>query len=71
MQFENVGLDEKGVIESTLGLEQNDDGTFTVQAKQTFSRKNDKVVEMKFTKNGMNALIGIWRAAVEFSEDRQ
>lgn len=71
MQFENVALDEKGVIESTLGLEQNDDDTFTVQAKQTFSRKNDKVVAMRFTKNGMNALIGTWRAAVEFSEDKQ
>lgn len=69
MKYENVGLDEKGVFESTLGLEQNDDGTFTVQAKQIFSRKNDKVVEMKFTKNGMNALIGTWRAAVEFAED--
>lgn len=69
MQYENVGLDEKGVIESTLGLEQNDDGTFSVKAKQIFSRKSDKVVEMRFTKNGMNALIGMWRAAVEFSEE--
>lgn len=69
MKYENVGLDEKGVIESTLGLDKNDDGTFTVQAKQIFPRKNDKVVEMRFTKNGMNALIGMWRAAVEFSEE--
>ena len=38
MQYENVAMDQKGVIETTLGIEKNADGTFSVQAKQVFPR---------------------------------
>jgi hypothetical protein len=64
--FENVAVVQKGVVESSLKIEKTDDGFFTVTATQVFTRKNDKIIEMKFTKNGLNALLGTWQAAVEF-----
>lgn len=68
-QYENVAMVQKGVAESILSLQPNDDGTFTITAKQSYPRKKDKVIEMTFTENGINALIGVWLSAVEFNKN--
>lgn len=65
-QFENVAMQEKGVIESIVGMTPNEDGTFTIQTIKTYPRKKDQIVEMKFTKNGFAAIVGTWQAALEF-----
>ena len=64
-QFENVAMQEKGVIESIVGMTLNEDGTFTIKAVKTYPRKKDQIVEMKFTRNGFAAIVGTWRAALE------
>lgn len=65
MQFEQVALTEPKVIESTLGVMDNHDGTYTVTAAKQFARKNDQVLSMKFTKNGLSALTGYLRMLTE------
>lgn len=64
-QYEQVALTEPKVIESTLGISNNRDGTYTVTATKQFSRKNDQVVKMEFTKNGLAALTGYLRMLME------
>ncbi|WP_258115627.1 hypothetical protein [Levilactobacillus yiduensis] len=64
-QYEQVALTEPKVIESTLGIGNNHDGTYTVTATKQFPRKNDQVVAMKFTKNGLSALTGYLRMLTE------
>lgn len=61
MQYEQVAITEPKVLESTLGIQNNHDGTYTVTAIKKFTRKNDQVVSMSFTKNGLAALTGYLR----------
>ncbi|QSW67366.1 hypothetical protein [Lactiplantibacillus plantarum] len=61
MQYEQVAITEPKVLESTLGVRNNHDGTYTVTATKKFTRKNDQVVSMSFTKNGLAALTGYLR----------
>ncbi|GAB2555096.1 hypothetical protein [Levilactobacillus fujinensis] len=65
MQYEQVALTEPKVIESTLGIADNHDGTYTVTAAKQFTRKNDQVLSMKFTKNGLVVLTGYLRMITE------
>ncbi|MCH4164969.1 MAG: hypothetical protein LKF37_09380 [Lentilactobacillus diolivorans] len=58
-QFEYVGIPEKGVIESTFGIQPNSDGTFTLIMVQKYSRKKDKTIQIRFTKNGLSAITGL------------
>ncbi|MDM7515932.1 hypothetical protein QUF07_04320 [Lentilactobacillus sp. TOM.63] len=60
-QFEYVAMSEKGIIESTFGIQPNSDGTFTFIMNQKYPRKKDKVIQMRFTKNGLSAITGILR----------
>ncbi|AVH85782.1 hypothetical protein LAP9571_01263 [Lactiplantibacillus plantarum] len=41
MQYEQVAITEPKVLESTLGVRNNHDGTYTVTATKKFTRKND------------------------------
>ncbi len=65
-QFEYVAMPEKGIIESTFGIQPNSDGTFTFTTTQKYPRKKDKVVQVRFTKNGLSAITGLLR----FLEDQ-
>lgn len=60
-QFEYEAMSEKGIIESTFGIQPNSDGTFTFIMNQKYPRKKDKVIQMRFTKNGLSAITGILR----------
>lgn len=60
-QFEYEAMSEKGIIESTFGIQPNSDGTFTLIMNQKYPRKKDKVIQMRFTKNGLSAITGILR----------
>ena len=60
-QFEYVALAEKGIIESTFGIQPNADGTFTFTAIQKYPHKKDKAIQMRFTKNGLSAITGMLR----------
>lgn len=64
-QYQQVALTEPKVIESSLGITDNHDGTYTVTAIKEFARKKDQVLEMKFTKNGLAALTGYLRMLTE------
>lgn len=65
MQYQQVALTEPKVIESTLGVTDNRDGTYTITATKQFTRKNDQELAMKFTKNGLAALTGYLRMLTE------
>ena len=67
-QFEYEAMSEKGIIESTFGIQPNSDGTFTLIMNQKYPRKKDKVIQMRFTKNGLSAITGILRL-LESRED--
>ena len=58
MCYEQVAITEPKVLESTLGIKNNYDGTYTITAIKKFTRKHDQVVSMSFTKNGLAALTG-------------
>ncbi len=60
-QFEYEAMPEKGIIESNFGIQPNSDGTFTFIMNQKYPRKKDKVIQMRFTKNGLSAITGILR----------
>lgn len=60
-QFEYEAMSEKGIIESTFGIQPNSDGTFTLIMNQKYPRKKDKVIQMRFTKNGLSAITGMLR----------
>lgn len=60
-QFEYEAMSEKGIIESTFGIQPNSDGTFIFIMNQKYPRKKDKVIQMRFTKNGLSAITGILR----------
>ncbi|MFC6290648.1 hypothetical protein [Levilactobacillus angrenensis] len=60
-QYEQVALTEPKVIEGTLGISDNRDGTYTITVTKQFARKNDQIVSVKFTKNGLAALTGYLR----------
>ncbi|VDG18569.1 hypothetical protein [Lactobacillus plantarum JDM1] [Lactiplantibacillus mudanjiangensis] len=57
--YEFVAMDEPKVIESSVSITDNHDGTFMLTATKSFPRKNDQVVTMKFTKNGLAAISGL------------
>lgn len=61
MKYEQVAIAEPKVLESTLGILNNHDGTYTVTAIKRFTRKSDQIVSMSFTKNGLAALTGYLR----------
>lgn len=65
MQYQQVAMIEPGVVESTLGVTDNHDGTYTITATKQFTRKNDQELSMKFTKNGLAALTGYLRMLTE------
>lgn len=69
MQYEQVAVTEPKVLESTLGIQNNHDGTYTVTAIKKFIRKNDQVVSMVFTKNGLAALTGYLRMLTDNGDD--
>lgn len=60
-KFEYVALAEKGIIESTFGVQPNADGTFTFTAIQKYPHKKDKIVQMRFNKFGLIAIVGMLR----------
>ncbi|AFR99983.1 hypothetical protein [Lentilactobacillus buchneri] len=60
-QFEYEAMSEKGIIESTFGIQPNSDGTFTFIMNQKYPRKKDKAIQMRFTKNGLSAITGMLR----------
>lgn len=60
-QFEYEAMSEKGIIESTFGIQPNSDGTFTFIMNQKYPRKKDKVIQMRFNKFGLIAIIGMLR----------
>lgn len=57
-EFEAMYQAKSGVIESDIGFTPNEDGTFTIRAVQKYSRKKNRVIEMKFTRNGLAAIAG-------------
>ena len=64
MRITNSAQVEKGFIEKELTIESNDDGTYKVIAKeQPTGNKQEIVIEMTFTANGMAALLGSWMAS--------
>ncbi|MBW0222318.1 MULTISPECIES: hypothetical protein [Lentilactobacillus] len=60
-KFEYVALAEKGIIESTFEIQPNAHGTFTFTAIQKYPHKKDKIVQMRFNKFGLIAIIGMLR----------
>ncbi|MBV0931669.1 hypothetical protein KTE19_13545 [Lentilactobacillus sp. IMAU92037] len=60
-QFEYEAMSEKGIIESTFGIQPNSDGTFTFIMNQKYPHKKDKAIQMRFTKNGLSAITGMLR----------
>ncbi|AYM03591.1 hypothetical protein D8911_11575 [Levilactobacillus brevis] len=64
-QYQQVALTEPKVIESSLAITDNHDGTYTITAIKQFTRKKDQELSMKFTKNGLAALTGYLRMLTE------
>lgn len=60
-QYTFEAMTEPKIIESDLGFTDNHDGNFTVTATQRYPRKNDRTIEMKFTRNGLAAITGTLR----------
>lgn len=61
--IENEALFEKPYIVSSVAISnKDDDGNYTITVKQ--QKRGQKLHEhkMKFTQNGINALLGMWMA---------
>lgn len=58
MLYEQAAMAEPKVFESTLGVQNNHDGTYTIVATKKFTRKNDQIITMNFTKRGLAAFTG-------------
>lgn len=65
MNFENEALPQKGYVASSVILTGPDtDGKYTITAKQVKHGKPDRLITMQFTRNGLAAIVGCWRAAL-------
>lgn len=61
MIMENSALVEKGFIEKTLTIKKLPNGNYKISAKSIpTGKKKEQVIEMEFTQNGLNALVGTW-----------
>lgn len=65
MLYEQVAAVEPKVLESTLGIQDNCNGTYTVTATKKFTQKNDQIITMNFTKNSLATLTGYLRLLTE------
>lgn len=70
MNFENEALPQKGYVASSVILNGPVDGMYTITAKQVKHGKPDRAMTMQFTRNGLAAIVGCWRAALGEAEDR-
>ena len=69
MNFENEALPQKGYVASSVILNGPVDGIYTITAKQVKHGKPDRTMTMQFTRNGLAAIVGCWRAALGEVED--
>jgi hypothetical protein len=71
MKFENVGKVEKGYIEKTISITPLENGEYEVAAKSipTGKIKKEEIITMRFTQNGLNALVGSWFILCERKEE--
>lgn len=66
MQIENVAKSEKGCIEKVLAIRNKKDGDILITAR-VLTKKGAEEIEMTFTKNSFEALLGGW---LIFSENK-
>jgi len=64
MNFENEAKYCNGVSASMHLVGPDSDGEYTITAKQAKHGQPDKQISMRFTHNGLAALVGCWRAAL-------
>ena len=69
MNFENEALPQKGYVASSVILNGPVDGIYTITAKHVKHGKPDRTMTMQFTRNGLAAIVGCWRAALGEVED--
>lgn len=70
MKFENESLPQQGYVVSNLLLSGPDEeGHFTVTAKQEKRGEPDRLITMQYSHNGLAALVGCWRAALGEADD--
>lgn len=61
MRLENSAKVEKGFIEKSLIIENENDGTYLITAKSIpTGKKKEQLIEMTFSQNALNALVGTW-----------
>lgn len=70
MKLQNAGKVEKGYIEKTISVTQIGNGEYEVEAKAIpTGKKKEEVITMRFTQNGLNALVGTWLILCDKKED--
>lgn len=73
MKIENTAKMQNLNSDESLSLEKLSSGEYKMTAKREFfgmdEPKEPEIIEMVFTKNGMNALIGSWMAVTRQIKD--
>lgn len=66
MKIENSALPEIGYIEKVINVERLDNGNFQVMVRAFPTRKRKvQMIQMEFSQNGFNALVGSLMAMAE------
>lgn len=61
MKMSNVAKTEKGFIEKELTIKNLSNGEYLIEAKAIpVGKKEEETIQMTFTQNGLNALVGTW-----------
>lgn len=66
MKIKNVALPEIGYLEKVINVERLENGNYQVMARAFPTRKRKvQIVQMEFSQNGFNALVGSLMAMAE------
>ncbi|UBM05154.1 hypothetical protein [Enterococcus mundtii] len=69
MKIENVALSESGYLEKVINVEKLENGNFQVMTRAFPTRKRKvQTVQMEFSPNGFNALVGSLMAMAQVEE---
>ncbi|WP_270659655.1 hypothetical protein [Enterococcus thailandicus] len=69
MKIENVALPESGYLEKVINVERLENGNYQVMARAFPTRKRKvQIVQMEFSQNGFNALVGSLMAMAQIGE---